>query len=190
MPAFPRTELEEMMRRFVAVNDAAGRSGDWQQLAPFYTEDAIYTWNNGPKYEFVARGRDEIRQFVLGTEMAGLDKWSYPYVRTLIDDQKGEVIGIWRQVAPLEGADGRPTEVAGTGGSWFRYAGNWQWCWQRDFFDHHNTGVVFMELLQQGKLSQAMTERLSKGSRMPGWVKRATFDWYATIADREDGSSD
>ena len=71
----------------------------------------------------MARGRDEIRPFVMGTEMDGLDKWSYPYVRTVIDDQKGEIIGIWRQLAPITGDDGQPVEIAGTGGSWFRYAG-------------------------------------------------------------------
>jgi ketosteroid isomerase-like protein len=187
MPAFSRAELEEMIRRFVAANDEAGRTGNWEPLAQFYTEDAVYTWNNGPKYEFVARGRDEIRTFVFGTEMAGLEKWTYPYVRTLIDEQKGEVIGIWRQIAPVTGGDGTPIEIAGTGGSWFRYAGNWQWRWQRDFFDHGCVGAVFMDLLQEGRLSPQMQERLTRGSRQPGWVKRADFDWYATIADREDG---
>ena len=29
MPAFPRAELEEMMRRWIAANDEAGRTGDW-----------------------------------------------------------------------------------------------------------------------------------------------------------------
>jgi hypothetical protein len=187
MPAFRRSELEEMIRRFVAANDEAGRDGKWERLADFYTKDAVYSWNNGPKYEFVARGRDEIRRTVLGTEMAGLDKWHYPYVRTLIDDQKGEVIGIWRQLAPIPGDDDKPIEIAGTGGSWFRYGGDWQWCWQRDFFDHGCAGAVFLELMQKGQLSAEMQERMRKGSRMPGWVKRAEFDWYATIADREDG---
>jgi hypothetical protein len=189
MPAFPRAELEEMIRRFVAANDACGKDGDWGRLAAFYAPDAIYSWNNGPKYEFVARGRDEIRKLVLGTEMAGLDKWTYPYVRTLVDDQKGEVIGVWRQLAPLADEDGRPIEIGGTGGSWFRYGGDWQWVWQRDFFDHGCAGAVFLELLAKGKLSPAMQERLAKGSKMPGWVKRCDFDWYATIADREDGSA-
>lgn len=186
MPAFPRAELEEMIRRFVAANDACGKDGDWDRLAAFYAPDAIYTWNNGPKYEFVARGREQIRQWVLGTEMEGLDKWTYPYVRTLIDEQKGEVIGIWRQVAPFEDENGRPIEIAGTGGSWFRYGGNWQWVWQRDFFDHGCAGAVFLDLLQRGQLSEKMQERLKRGAKMPGWVRRSDFDWYATIADRED----
>jgi hypothetical protein len=185
MPPFPRQELEEMMRRWVAANDLAGRSGDWSKMPDFFTEDAIYSWNNGSKYEFVARGRDQIRDWAFGSEMAGLEHWTYPYVRTLIDDRKGEVIGIWRQVAPVKDPEGRPYEVAGTGGSWFRYAGGFKWCWQRDFFDHGNAGVVFMAMAQHGQLSEKMQERMKKGSRMPGWVKREAYDWYDDIADRE-----
>jgi hypothetical protein len=181
MPRFPRSELEEMMRRWVAANDQAGSSGDWSKMPEFFTEDAIYSWNNGHKYEFVARGREEIARNAFGSEMEGLERWVYPYVRVLIDDAIGEVIGIWRQIAPLLRPDGRPFEIAGTGGSWFRYAGNFQWSWQRDFFDHANAGVVFGELLHGGRLSAAMEERLRRGSRMPGWVKRESFDWYATL---------
>jgi hypothetical protein len=185
MAAYPRTELEEMIRRFVAANDEAGRTGDWAPLAQFYAPDAIYSWNNGSSWEFVARGRQQILDWVFGTEMEGLEKWTYPYVRTLIDDQRGEVIGIWRQIAPLAGEDGKPIEIGGTGGSWFRYAGSFQWSWQRDFFDHANAGVVFGEMLANGQLSAEMQERLRKGSRMPGWVKRADFDWYATLPKAE-----
>ena len=185
MPRFPREELEEMMRRWVAANDEAGRTGDWSRMPAFYTEDALYTWNNGQKYEFVARGRDEIARNAFGSEMAGLERWVYPYVRVLIDSEIGEVIGIWRQIAPLEREDGTPYEIGGTGGSWFRYAGGYRWSWQRDFFDHANAGAVFAELMAAGKLSAEMQERLRRGSRMPGWVKRAGFDWYATLPKAE-----
>jgi hypothetical protein len=181
MPAFPRHELEEMMRRWVAANDKAGETGDWAPMGDFYTEDAIYSWNNGSKYEFVARGAKEIGDYVFGTEMEGLGKWTYPFVRVIIDEQQGEIIGLWRQIAPIERPDGTPYEIAGTGGSWFRYAGDYKWSWQRDFFDHANAGVVFGELLQNGQLSEAMQERLKRGSRMPGWVKRSDFDWYDTL---------
>jgi hypothetical protein len=187
MPPFPREELEEMMGRFLAANEAAGRSGDWSRMSRFYAEDAVYSWNNGPAYEFVARGRQEIHDWVFGTEMAGLDRWVYPYVRTLIDERKGEVIGIWRQIAPVQDPEGRPYEIAGTGGSWFRYAGGFQWAWQRDFFDHGNAAAVFGKLAANGQLSSKMTERMKRGAKMPGWVRRGSFDWYETIADREDG---
>jgi hypothetical protein len=181
MPAFPREELEEMMRRWVAANDRAGETGDWDRMADFYTEDALYTWNNGAKYEFVAEGATQIREWVFGTEMEGLGRWTYPYVRVLIDDQQGEIVGFWKQVAPEKDLEGNFYEIAGTGGSWFRYAGNYQWSWQRDFFDHSNAGNVFVSMAQNGQLTPAMQERMKKGSRMPGWVKRGTFDWYETL---------
>jgi hypothetical protein len=106
-------------------------------------------------------------------------------VRTLIDEQKGEVIGIWRQLAPVKGDDGKPYEIGGTGGSWFRYGGNQQWIWQRDFFDHTNAGKVFQQMAKNQQLTPKMIERLQKRSAMPGWVRRSEFDWYGTIEDRE-----
>ena len=185
MTAFPREELEEMVRRFVETNNRAGQTGNWAPLAEFYTDDAMYTWNNGPGHEFVARGREQIRDWVLGTEMEGLETWNYPYVRTLIDERKGEVIGIWRQVAPVKDAHGKPYEIAGTGGSWFRYAGDFKWCWQRDFFDVGNAATIFMQMAQDGQLPEPMHQRMKKGAAMPGWVRLEEFDWYETITDRE-----
>ena len=189
MPAHPRAELEEMIALFVEANREAGESGDWTRMSRFYTEDALYTWNVGPAWEFVARGRQQIHETVFGTEMAGLETWTYPYVRTLVDDRKGEVIGIWRQIAPVEDPEtGRGYEIAGTGGSWFRYAGDRQWSWQRDFFDHANAGAIFGAMAAHGQLTPPMKERMAKGSRMPGWTRRSDFDWYPTIEDREDGA--
>lgn len=185
MPAFPRDEMEEMIRRFVSANDAAGRSGDWSKMSQFYTEDALYSWNTSDKWEFVARGRQEIHDMAFGSEMAGLEHWTYPYVRTLIDEKKGEFIGIWRQISPVKDSDGKHYEIAGTGGSWFRYAGDFKWSWQRDFFDHMNAGVVFGAMMQNDLLRPEMVERMKKGSRMPGWTRRSDFDWYATLEDNE-----
>ena len=185
MPAFPRDEMEEMMRRWVRANDEAGTTGDWSKMSAFYTEDALYSWNNGAKWEFAACGRQQIHDWGLGTEMEGLDNWVYPYVRTLIDEKKGEVLGLWRQIAPAEDPEGSPYEIAGTGGSWFRYAGDFRWSWQRDFFDHTNAGVVFGAMMKNDQLSPKMIERMKAGSKMPGWIKRSDFDWYETIEDRE-----
>jgi hypothetical protein len=177
--------MEEMVRRWVAANSESGRTGDWSRMSQFYTEDAVYSWNTGPNWEFVARGRQEIHERAFGSEMSGLEKWTYPYVRTLIDDVKGEFIGIWRQVAPVLDPDGVPYEIRGTGGSWFRYAGDFKWSWQRDFFDHANAGSVFMAMMQAGQLTERMQERMKKGSKMPGWTRREEFDWFSTLADPE-----
>jgi hypothetical protein len=41
-------------------------------------------------------------------------------------------------------------------------------------------------MLSDGQLKDEMVARLKQGSRMPGWTKREDFDWYQTIADREN----
>ena len=175
MPAFPRAEMEEMMRRWLKANEDAEEAGDWKPMAEFYTKDAEYTWNLGPNEDFVAHGRDQIRDWCLGTEMEGLEGWQYPYDKVLIDEKQGEIVAFWRQVAPGKRADGSAYEACGVGGSWFRYAGNYQWCWQKDFFDFGNVMALFMELIQDGKLSGGMQKRIEAvmaGEVPPGHVKR------------------
>ena len=185
MPEFSRDEMEEMVRRWIAANRAAGVSGDWSKMPEFYTDDALYSWNNGSNWEFKARGRQQISEWAFGSEMSGLEHWTYPYLRTLIDDRKGEFIGFWRQIAPVNDPDGKPYEIRGTGGSWFRYAGDFKWEWQRDFFDHMNAGAVFGAMAKNKQLTPRMLERMKKGSDMPGWVRADDFDWMAGIADIE-----
>jgi len=167
MAEYPREELEEMVERWLAANRECEALGDWRPLADLYTEDATYGWNYGPHTDFMAVGRDEIRDLALGAEMGGLDGWTYPYQEVLIDDRKGYVMGLWKQVADDHRADGTQYEVAGIGGSWFRYAGNFQWDWQRDFFDFGNAGALFMEMMTDGKLSDGMTSRMERSMRGP-----------------------
>lgn len=185
MPGFSRDEMEEMVTLWIAANAKAGATGDWSKMADFYTEDALYSWNNGSNWEFVARGRQQIADWAFGSEMSGLENWTYPYLRTLIDDRKGEFIGIWRQVAPVKDAEGKPYEIRGTGGSWFRYAGHFKWEWQRDFFDHMNAASVFGVMAKNLQLTPRMLERMKLGSNQPGWVRIEEFDWMEGIRDIE-----
>jgi len=167
---FPRDELEEMVQRWLDANGRCEEAGDWSALADFYTEDATYGWNFGPKEEFMAVGRDEIREIAVGLEMGGLDGWNYPYEEILIDDRKGQVVGFWRQLADARRPDGSPYEVPGIGGSWFRYAGDFKWSWQRDFFDFGNAGALFMEMIGDGVLSDGMKKRMERSlaQELPG----------------------
>jgi hypothetical protein len=52
--------------------------------------------------------------------------------------------------------------VAGIGGSWFRYGGNYKWEWQRDFFDLGNVKALFFELAADGKLDLAVKRKIGK----------------------------
>ncbi|MBO3749588.1 nuclear transport factor 2 family protein [Streptosporangiaceae bacterium NEAU-GS5] len=176
MPAFPRDELDEMVRRWLEANRRCEELGDWRPLAELYTEDATYGWNIGPDQDFMAVGRSEIRDFALGSEMGGLDGWSYPYQSILIDERAGEVVGFWKQIADARRPDGGAYEVAGIGGSWFRYGGGFQWSWQRDWFDLGNVTSLFVEMLKAGTLSDGMRRRLDRvasGEPIPGYYPRS-----------------
>jgi len=172
MAQYPREELEEMVERWLAANRNAEKEGNWPKyLGAMYTDDAEYQWNMGPNEEFVARGRKQIEEWALGVQMEGFEKWRYPYHRILIDEKLGEVIGFWRQVAPAKREDGTNYEVEGIGGSWFRYAGDFKWNWQRDFFDLGNVKALLFELAADGKLDPAVKQKickLAKGQLLPG----------------------
>jgi hypothetical protein len=171
VPAFAYEELQEMVQRWLDANRRAQDAGDWRPMAEMYTEDATYGWNIGPHEEFMAVGRDEIRDIALGLEMGGLDGWTYPYQKVLIDSEQGEIIGLWKQIADATRSDGSPYVIAGLGGSWFRYAGNWRWSWQRDFFDVGNATSLFIEMIKADALSEGMRrrmERAASGELLPG----------------------
>ncbi|MFI6169583.1 nuclear transport factor 2 family protein [Nocardia sp. NPDC051052] len=171
MTGFARDELDEMVRRWLIENQRCEEKGDWTPLAQMYTEDATYGWNYGPTQEFMAVGRDEIRDLALGQEMRGLDGWTYPYQEFVIDDRQGTVIGFWKQVSEVKRPDGRHYSPEGIGGSWFRYGGDFQWSWQRDFFDFGNVSHMFMEMITGKVLPKGMRQRIERSvaGPLPGW---------------------
>ncbi|MQY31541.1 nuclear transport factor 2 family protein [Nocardia aurantia] len=172
--SYSRDELDEMVRRWVVENERAEAAGDWRPLADMYTEDATYGWNYGPTQEFMAVGREEIRELALGQEMAGLEGWTYPYQEFVIDEQRGAVIGFWKQINERTRADGRHYSPEGIGGSWFRYGGDYQWSWQRDFFDFGNVSALFVDMITDNALSEGMQKRISRSvskEPLPGWYR-------------------
>ena len=160
--SWSREEIEETVERWLEINRKAEELGDWTIMAEMYTEDATYGWNYGPGIEFMAVGRDQIRELALGVEMEGLGGWEYPYMAKIIDPEQGFFVGFWKQVAGGSREDGTPYEIAGIGGSWFKYGGNHQWCWQRDWFDLGNAAALFIELMEKGMLSEGMTKRMTR----------------------------
>jgi hypothetical protein len=173
--AYPRAELEEMVERWLRANQDAEKAANWAEfLSNLYTEDAVYSWNIGPNEEFVARGRKEIHEIALGYQMKGFEDWIYPYHDVVIDETRGTVIGFWRQVSPYQRPDGSTYEVAGIGGSWFEYGGDFKWKWQRDFFDFGNAKACFFELAGAGLLSAVVKQKIhrqAKGGLLPGHVR-------------------
>lgn len=190
MAKFTYEEMKQHLDNWVEANRRSGEQGlGWDEMYKFYTEDALYSWNYGPGHEFVARGHEQLRDWAFGTEMDGLEGWRYPYVRTLIDPEKGEIVVFWRQQAPENNPDtGKPYEIMGTGGSWFRYAGDGKWSWQRDWFDLGNATDCFVKMSKNNHLSDAMLRRMERQATgsPPGWVRLEAFDWLATVENPDD----
>ncbi len=173
--SYSRRELEEMLERWLQANVDAEKDGDWtKHLGPMYKPNAVYTWNVGPNEEFVANSRQEICDIALGYQMKGFEDWEYPYHDVVIDDQRGTIIGFWRQTSPYKRKDGSYYTVEGIGGSWFEYGGDYQWQWQRDFFDLGNAKDCFFQLAGAGVLNPAVKEKIhrqARGQLLPGHRK-------------------
>ena len=95
--------------------------------------------------------------------------------------------------------DGTHYQVAGIGGSWFRYGGNFQWSWQRDFFDFGNVSSLFLEMITNNAMSDGMNAadpsarrpvgcRGGTGRQGPGPAVVSTVKVPSSFADlsRED----
>ena len=60
MPSLPREDLDKWVEQWLEANRECERKGDWKPLADFYTDDATYGWNIGPKEDVMCVGVDEI----------------------------------------------------------------------------------------------------------------------------------
>lgn len=170
MPSLPREALDKWVEQWLEANREAERKGDWKPLAEFYTDDATYGWNIGPKEDVMCVGKDEIRDIALGLEMEGLENWVYEYQKVLVDDKQGEIVGFWKQI--VNKSDGTQDEIYGIGGSWFRLDADLKIEWQRDFFDFGHVAKGYAKLIESGDLSPGMQKRIERslaGEKLPGY---------------------
>jgi hypothetical protein len=178
-----RAEIEEFWDTWLEVNREAERLGDWRIMADWYAEDATYGWMYSPDEHFMAVGRDQIRDWAVGLEMAGLDGWHYDYQATLIDEKNAMVVGFWKQRSGIaDDATGEEFEILGIGGSWFGVErqvggaddGRLKFAWQRDWFDLGSTAHTFLAIAASGKAPQGLLDRMRlDGREQPGHYRLA-----------------
>jgi hypothetical protein len=172
--AFTRAQIEEFWEEWLEVNREAERIGDWRILADSYLPDATYGWMYTPDEHFMAVGREQIRDWAIGLEMAGLDGWHYDYQATVIDEKTGMVVGFWKQRSGILDDEGKEYEILGIGGSWFGVEvdpedGKLRFAWQRDWFDLGSTATTFLAIAASGKAPQGLLDRMSlNGMEQPG----------------------
>lgn len=177
--SFTRAEIKHFWAEWLEANREAERTGDWSILADSYFENATYGWMFTPDEHFMAVGRSQIRDWAIGTEMAGLEGWHYDYMATVLDEESGMIVGFWKQRSGLNDDNGKEYEILGIGGSWFGLArdesdGKIRFAWQRDWFDLGSTAHTFMEIVKSGKASKSFMDRIAiPGIEMPGHYRYA-----------------
>ncbi|QIG42923.1 nuclear transport factor 2 family protein [Nocardioides anomalus] len=184
---YDRAEMDAFWERWLVANRTAEAERDWGPMADFYTEDATYGWMYTPDEHFMAVGREQIREWALGLEMAGLDGWHYDYVATVMDETNGMVVGFWKQRAGItDDATGREYEIRGIGGSWFGWTPE-GFAWQRDWFDLGSVATTFLEIAGSGKAPQGLLDRMSlDGRSQPGHFTHADLPssvWPPVVGD-------
>jgi len=113
MAPFSRTkqEVKDMMARFIEANAKAEETRDWGPLADFYAEDCEYQYTMGEQGTRVCRGREAVRQYVMGKDMIGFEGWTFPYEWVVVDGDR--VMTKWWNQAPQTKDDGSPYRVVG-----------------------------------------------------------------------------
>lgn len=187
----PRAEMKEFWADWLRVNRQAEQLGEWGIMADFYLQEATYGWMFTPDEHFMAMNRHQIREWALGTDMAGLEGWHYDYMATVIDEGSGMIVGFWKQKSGVvDETTGEEYEVRGIGGSWFGLGrdeidGKLRFAWQRDWFDLGSTSVTFMEVVTSGRAPAPFMDRLRmKGMDMPGHYRYADLPstlWPPTV---------
>ena len=91
-------------------------------------------------------------------------------------EKTGDMIGLWKQVYEGTREDGTNYALEGIQGSWFKYGGNFEFAWQRDFFDYGNVSALFIEMLTKKAMSDEMLARVEKSApgNLPGWYDFGT----------------
>lgn len=164
--SFTRAQMKVFWTEWLEVNREAERTGDWGILADCYLENATYGWMFTPDEHFMAMGREQIRQWAVGTEMAGLEGWHYDYMATVLDEENAMIVGFWKQRSGITDDNGQEYEIRGIGGSWFGVARDdaddrLRFAWQRDWFDLGSTAHTFIEIAKSGKASKHFLDRIA-----------------------------
>ena len=150
-------KTREWVERWLQANRDAEKAGDWKPLADFYTDDATYGWNIGPKEDVMCIGprRDPGRRTGPGDGGPGELEVPVPEgARSTTSSARSSASGSRSSTRPTARGD----EIYGIGGSWFRLDDDAKIEWQRDFFDFGHVSKMFWQLIQSGDLSHGHAE--------------------------------
>lgn len=157
MGRWSREELEEAFANYQRVALAAGTSGDWNDWADLFTEDATYVEH---LYGTMG-GREAIRTWITTTmaQPVNCDMRYFPMEWYVIDEERGWVVcQVWNRM--IDPGDGSLHQAYNF--TLLKYAGGMKWSYEEDIYNpgHFKDMVVGWlerrsELTQRGEDSPA-----------------------------------
>jgi hypothetical protein len=137
MGQWTREQLQEAHDHYVATAAKAARSGDWQQWADLFTEDADYVEH----HYGTMHGRDAIASWISTTmaEWPNSEMRQFPHDWCVCDEERG-----W-WICQIENrfddpGDGKTYEAANV--TILHYAGDHQWSYEEDVYNPLNFAPV------------------------------------------------
>ena len=130
MAKFPRQEIEEAFQHYQEVAARASSSGQWDEWADLFTEDAVYIEHHYGRFE----GREAIRKWISETMSSPIneDMNAFPIGWHVIDEERAWVIcSVVNRMA--DPGDGSTHESE----NWTRleYAGEGQFSAEEDMYN-------------------------------------------------------
>lgn len=144
MSSWDREEIEEAFARYQEVAARAGASGDWNQWADLFTEDATYLEAHYGRFE----GREEIRRWITSTmaEYPNNEMTEFPIDWYVVDDERGWVVcRVWNRMR--DPGDGSLHQEANL--TVLHYAGSGLWSYEEDQYNPTNFAPMISGYLER-----------------------------------------
>ena len=137
MPPYPPEEIRDTYDRYVETRSRveAGEA-DWDALAAFFTEDAVFIDPAWGRVDGIAA----IREF-LKESMAGLEDWTFPHQWSVVEGDR--LVAFWLNRLGGARPDGSPYEAPGV--SIMEYAGGGRFSREIDLLNMVHVGELIAE---------------------------------------------
>ncbi|MEE2682464.1 MAG: nuclear transport factor 2 family protein [Actinomycetota bacterium] len=140
-PPFPREEVEREFLLYTKRGELAVETGDWDQWADQFTDDARYFEHNYGKFS----GREEIREWITGI-MGPFPEMTFPVDHYLIEGNR--VVAVIPNCLPdPEGGD---TIYSFNVHVILHYAGGGKWSYEEDVYNPKEASRVISAWVEAG----------------------------------------
>jgi ketosteroid isomerase-like protein len=140
-PAYPRDEVERELQAYRERGNKAVATGDWDQWADQFTDDAVYLEHHYGRFE----GQDAIRAWI-NSVMQPFPTMEFPITWHSIEGNRVTALIPNVLPDPKGGSEGYAFVV----NTILHYAGNGKWSYEEDVYNQREARDVIMQWIAAG----------------------------------------